>query len=82
MDFDQLKDLRLQDSEKEPIEDLASIGIILLYTYVEKMVNHGTGDIQEAQETLFKLQELFNYDYGCVHYHLIKVMMADVRLQQ
>lgn len=45
MDFDQLKNLRRQDSEKESIEELAAIGIILLYYYIEKLINHGTGGI-------------------------------------
>jgi len=81
MDFNELKSIRRADSETESIEFLAAIGITLLYFFLEKLLNHAAGSILEASEILFKLQDLFNYDYGSVYYHLIKTMMADVRLQ-
>lgn len=82
MNFRELKTLKRQDYEKtDSIESMAEIGITLLYFFLEKLVNHAIGGILEAVEILLKLQELFNYDYGSVYYHLIKTMMADVRLQ-
>lgn len=36
----------------------------------------------EAQETLLELKDLLNYDYANIYYHLIRVIMADMRLQQ
>jgi hypothetical protein len=80
MDFNELQLLRGAESETESIEFLAAIGITLLYFFLEKLLNHSSGSMLEASELLFKLQDLFNYDYGSFYYHLIKTMMADVRL--
>ena len=80
MNFHELKALRRRDSDTDSIESMAETGITLLYFFLEKQLNHATGGILEAVETLLKLQELFNYDYASVYYHFIKTMMADVRL--
>ena len=35
----------------------------------------------DAQQLLLQLKDLFNFDYDNLHYHMIKIMMADTRLQ-
>ena len=48
---------------------------------MEKQINHSSGSIQEAQEIILSLQDLLNFDYGSVYYHLIRIMMADMRIE-
>lgn len=70
-----------ESGDYDDIEESALIGIILLYFFVERQLNHMSGGFLAAQNTLQALKELYNYDFDNFFYKLIRTMMADFRLQ-
>ena len=53
----------------------------LLYYFLEKQVNHSTGNLVESMEIAMRYSEILGHDSSRLYPCLINTMLKDVRLR-